>query len=157
MSAIRNGITRALVAVSVAAVFAGCAGARNSDKYPEQEKRLPEPTGTCIFVRTIQDFRVENPFSLLVRTRATGWQYRVELDRRCTQLPFAQAVGWTSQQGRVCDYRHDAVLVRGDRCSIGRITELKAQPGETKPEEGKAEVEEGASEAKEEEGAPEAK
>ena len=117
-------------ALALASAGPGCL-ARNADQYPAAEKRLPEPTGTCIFVRTIQDFRAENAFSLLVRTRATGWQYRVELDRRCVQLPFAQALGWTSQQGRVCDYRHDAVLVRDDRCSIGRITALQPVPGAT--------------------------
>jgi hypothetical protein len=110
-------------------LLAGCASPRNAELYPAEEKRLPKPTGTCIYVRTIQDFRVEDAFSLLVRTRATGWQYKVELNRRCTQLPFAQAVGWTSQQGRVCDYRHDAVLVRGDRCGIGRITTIEEESG----------------------------
>lgn len=112
----------------VSLLLVGCARPRNVDLYPPEAGRLPEPTGTCIYVRTIQDFRVEDAFSLLVRTRGTGWQYKVELNSRCTPLPFVQAVGWTSQHGRVCDSRHDAVVVRGDRCSIGRITAIEEKP-----------------------------
>lgn len=129
-----------MVAVTIAAlVVVGCARPRNADLYPAEAKRLPEPTGTCIYVRSIQDFRAENASSLLVRTRASGWQYKVELNGRCTPLPFAQVVGWTSQQGRICDSRHDAVLVRGERCSIGRITAIE-EDSVTRDEESTADL-----------------
>lgn len=103
--------------------LAGCAATGARDPYPQ--RNLPVPSGICLPTATIRDFRGTSTTELLVRTGNEDWQYRVVLDRPCRALISAQRIGWTSQEGLICDYRHDAILVAGERCAIGRIEDYK--------------------------------
>jgi hypothetical protein len=81
----------------------------------------------------IRDFRATSNTELNVRTGNEDWQYRILLDRPCNELVTAQRIGWTSQKGLICDYRHDAILVAGERCAVGRIEDYKDFPVEAEP------------------------
>jgi hypothetical protein len=114
------------------ALGAGCAASATAPGEPAGDRPpsgFPVPTGTCIFLDTIEDWKAVDPYHLLVRTRATGWQWAITLDRRCSDILFANALAWDTPDSRVCDYRADAITVPGDRCSIGSI-----QPYEDPPE-----------------------
>ena len=65
-----------------------------------------------------------------MRTGSEDWQYQIKLDRPCSSLQTADRIGWTSQKGLVCDYRHDAIIVGRERCAIGRIEEYKGVSSE---------------------------
>ncbi|MDG1402125.1 MAG: DUF6491 family protein [Candidatus Binatia bacterium] len=104
--------------------IAGCATPRNLVRRPQLE--LPQPTGQCIATAKIRDFRAKGVKELRVRTEENDWQYLLVLDRECPNLADAQRIGWTSQRGKICDYRHDAILVDGERCAIGRIEDYAA-------------------------------
>ena len=110
-------------------VVAGCAATGPRDRFPQ--RNLPEPSGICFPTAAIRDFRAVSSSELNVRTGNENWQYRVVLDRPCNELVTAQRIGWTSQKGLVCDYRHDAILVAGDRCAIGRIQDYIDGPVES--------------------------
>jgi hypothetical protein len=83
--------------------------------------RFPNPTGNCIFLRTIQDWKAVDPYRILVRTRVQGWQWEVLLDRRCSDILYANALKWDTPDTRVCDYRRDAITVPKSRCIITAI------------------------------------
>lgn len=126
-----------LAAAVVLAVVAGCAAQKSAgpdaggaDAPP---RRLASPTGKCIFLDTINDWKAVDPYHLLVRTRATGWQWRVTLDRRCSEILYANALKWDTIDTRVCDSRADAIVVPRNRCPIGSI-----EPYEQPPEVQKA-------------------
>jgi hypothetical protein len=113
----------------IGAIFlTGCASRTKGGRLAQVE--LPVATGRCLPTATIQDFRATSTTELRVRTGEKGWQYRIVLDRECRQLPVASRIGWTSQRGFICDYRHDAILVDGERCAIGRIEDYDAHPSE---------------------------
>lgn len=124
-------MTGGRAAVAGVALLAACAG---RDATGERRARLPEPTGTCIFINTIADWKAVDSSTLRVRTRARGWQYEIELVRRCPDIRFAEAAVWQGSGNRICDYRNDAILVRQDRCAIGAIRRL-AEPTPTPAQE----------------------
>ncbi|MBM4269253.1 MAG: hypothetical protein FJ144_22040 [Deltaproteobacteria bacterium] len=98
---------------------------------------FPTPSGQCIFLRTIEDWKAPDPYRILVRTKVSGWQWEVLLDRRCSDLFYANALKWDTPDTRVCDYRRDAITVPGDRCIITAIRPYEAPtepaPAKTKP------------------------
>ena len=105
----------------------GACGSRGPrERFPQ--RHLPAPSGICLQSALIRDFRASSPTELRVRTGAEGWQYSIILDRPCGDLVTADRIGWTSQRGLVCDYRHDAILVNGERCAIGRIEDYRSDP-----------------------------
>ena len=104
----------------------GCIATGPRERFPQ--RNLPEPSGICLPTAAIRDFRATSSSELNVRTGNEGWQYRVVLDRPCNEMVTAQRIGWTSQKGLICDYRHDAILVAGERCAIGRIEDYKDGP-----------------------------
>jgi len=108
--------------------LAGCVASGPRDPY--SQRNLPVPSGICLPTATIRDFRATSSTELHVRTGDEDWQYRVVLDRPCSTLISAQRIGWTSQEGLICDYRHDPILVAGERCAIGRIEDYKVDPVE---------------------------
>lgn len=124
--------------LTLAATLAGCAasvsspssssdaGAAASEDAPEA--RLPAPTGKCIFIDTINDWKAVDPFHILVRTRATGWQWKITLTRRCSNILYANALKWDTIDTRVCDSRADAITVPRDRCPIGSIEPYSEPP-----------------------------
>ncbi len=108
--------------------LAGCAAPRAPARFAQ--RNLPVPSGICLPTAAIRDFRATSNTELNVRTGKEDWQYRVLLDRPCNELVTAQRIGWTSQKGLICDYRHDAILVAGERCAVGRIEDYKDGPVE---------------------------
>jgi len=123
--------TGSAVVILLVVGLAGCVATGPRERFPQRE--LPEPSGICLPTASIRDFRATSSSELNVRTGTEDWQYRVVLDRPCSELVTAQRIGWTSQQGLICDYRHDAILVAGERCAIGRIEEYNDGPGEAGP------------------------
>lgn len=121
-----------LAAAVVLAAVTGCAAqkAAHSDAGEEDAPpaRLASPTGKCIFLDTINDWKAVDPYHLLVRTRATGWQWRVTLDRRCSEMLYANALTWDTIDTRVCDSRADAIVVPRNRCPIGSIEPYEQPP-----------------------------
>ena len=111
-----------------ALVLSGCTARAPRERFPQ--RRLPEPSGFCLHTTAIRDFRATSPTELRVRTGREDWQYRIVLDRPCSSLQAADRIGWTSQKGLICDYRHDAILVGRERCAIGRIEEYKDDSSE---------------------------
>jgi len=117
--------------VGAAAVLGGCAAAAKDAAPPpgsaveasgdQPPRGFPDPSGKCLFLSTIEDWQAVDPYHLLVRTRATGWQWEITLDRRCSEILFATALEWNTPDTRVCDYRTDAITVPGNRCTIGAI------------------------------------
>ncbi len=107
--------------LALVVLLTGCSTRATNRRQPQVV--LPVPSGQCIRTAMIKDYRTSGQQEIRVRTATSGWQYRVILDRKCALLPVVRTIGWTSQQGRLCDYRHDAILVGGERCAIGRIEE----------------------------------
>lgn len=89
---------------------------------------FPPPTGKCIFLATINDWKAVDPYHLLVRTRATGWQWEITLDRRCSEILYANALEWNTIDTRVCDSRSDSIIVPRNRCTIGSIRPHEEPP-----------------------------
>ena len=108
--------------------LSACTARGPRERFPQ--RRLPEPSGLCLHTSAIRDYRATSPTELKVRTGSEDWQYQIKLDRPCGSLQTADRIGWTSQKGLVCDYRHDAIIVGRERCAIGRIEEYKGDSSE---------------------------
>jgi hypothetical protein len=116
-----------------AAASTGAAEAKDGDTPPG---KFPTPSGQCIFLRTINDWKAADPYRILVRTKVSGWQWEVLLDRRCSDLFYANALKWDTPDSRVCDYRRDAITVPRDRCIITAIRPYE-EPAERAPAKAK--------------------
>jgi hypothetical protein len=85
----------------------------------------PDPTASkshnCLPIHAIQDWRAIDPSHLLVTTGVRGWTHAIELNRRCPGLQFAERIRWDGTNERICGDGNDAVIVRGDRCTIVSI------------------------------------
>lgn len=96
------------------------------EQYPD---RLPQTTRECIFFRTLHDWKPLNRYNLIVWAPSRKHPYHLQLDRPCRNLRFAHTIGFTSNDGRLCGYAGDSILVTSggglpDRCPIGSITKL---------------------------------
>ena len=96
------------------------------EQYPD---RLPQTTNQCIFFRTLYDWKPLNRHNLIVWAPSRKHPYHLQLDRPCQNLRFAHTIGFTSNNGRLCGFGGDSVLVGHggglpDRCPIGSITKL---------------------------------
>jgi hypothetical protein len=91
--------------------------------------RLPKTTNQCIFFRTLYDWKPLNRHNLIVWAPSRSHPYHLQLDRPCQNLRFAHTIGFTSNNGRLCGFGGDSILVTSggglpDRCPIGSITKL---------------------------------
>jgi hypothetical protein len=96
------------------------------EQFPD---RLPDTTNQCIFFRTLYDWKPLNRHNLIVWAPSRKHPYHLQLDRPCQNLRFAHTIGFTSNNGRLCGFGGDSVLVTSggglpDRCPIGSITKL---------------------------------
>lgn len=96
------------------------------EQYPD---RLPQTTNQCIFFRTLHDWKPLNRYNLIVWAPSRKHPYHLQLDRPCHNLRFAHTIGFTSNNGRLCGFGGDSILVTSggglpDRCPIGSITKL---------------------------------
>ena len=96
------------------------------EQFPD---RLPQTTNQCIFFRTLYDWKPLNRHNLIVWAPSRKHPYHLQLDRPCQNLRFAHTIGFTSNNGRLCGFGGDSVLVGHggglpDRCPIGSITKL---------------------------------
>lgn len=96
------------------------------EQYPD---KLPQTSNQCIFFRTLYDWKPLNRYNLIVWAPSRKHPYHLQLDRPCHNLRFAHTIGFTSNDGRLCGFGGDSVLVGHggglpDRCSIGSITKL---------------------------------
>ena len=99
------------------------------EQYPD---RLPQTTGQCIFFRTLYDWKPLNRYNLMVWAPSRRHPYHLQLERPCHNLRFAHTIGFTSNDGRLCGFAGDSVLVTSgggipDRCPIGSITKLSEE------------------------------
>lgn len=96
------------------------------EQYPDA---LPQTSNQCIFFRTLYDWKPLNRYNLIVWAPSRKHPYHIQLDRPCHNLRFAHTIGFTSNDGRLCGFGGDSVLVGHggglpDRCPIGSITKL---------------------------------
>ena len=96
------------------------------EQYPGQ---LPQTTNECIFFRTLYDWKPLNRYNLIVWAPSRKHPYHLQLDRPCLNLRFAHTIVFTSNNGRLCGFGGDSILVTSgggipDRCPIGSITKL---------------------------------
>jgi hypothetical protein len=108
-------------------IVGGCVvserGASTKDTRPTG---LPKMTLDCIFIRSIDDWKDLDGYNLIIYAPTRAHAYHIELDRYCQSLHLADHIGISSHQdGRLCSYGGDAILVRGQRCPIGAIRPYK--------------------------------
>lgn len=99
----------------VACALLSCAATGPGDR-PD---RLPKATGKCLRVADIRQFKALDNYRLLVYTRRQTWL--IETSGYCSSLRFLETIQFSSNDGRVCDYRMDDLIARDERCSVGSI------------------------------------
>lgn len=132
------GAHRALAATilcGVAALWiAGCAknapveantkkGAPAKTAKSAAKKSLPKAEGNCISPRAVTNFRVLDRSRILVDTYPARV---IVLYDSCDGVRFMEELQFVGSEGIVCDYRNDALIVRGVRCPIAAITDYEA-------------------------------
>ncbi len=97
-----------------------------TEKQSKIRDRLPKMTNDCIFFRTIYDWKAIDHYSLIVWFNNRHHAVHVELDTRCSSLPFEHTIAFTdNMDGRLCAFGGDSIIVGGplnQRCTIGAIT-----------------------------------
>lgn len=141
----RQATTRTSMNYAVAALVAVMASSAIAQDVPDSDRpktandegyvleqfpdRLPQVTNQCIFFRTLFDWKPLNRHNLIVWAPSRKHPYHLQLDRPCQNLRFAHTIGFTSNNGRLCGFGGDSILVTSggglpDRCPIGSITKL---------------------------------
>ncbi|MEM7198261.1 MAG: DUF6491 family protein [Pseudomonadota bacterium] len=93
---------------------------RNESKQ-EGRTKLPKTTKDCVLVRNVHDWRALDRYNLIIWAPSRSRPYHVELDVPCMPLPFAETIGISSRDNRLCGFGGDAILVRHQRCPVGAI------------------------------------
>lgn len=75
----------------------------------------------------IQDFEADGDRALYLRGVGSQW-YHATLMGTCTDLPFANAIGFDA--GALGDFdRYSTLLVRGQRCAVNSVVKSGPPPG----------------------------
>src|SRR5262245_53204814 len=147
---IRTALCRAVLCGAAALWFAGCAkdppvsaskGKPKSAKRVAAKKKaaLPEAEGICINPRAVSNFKVLDRTRILVNTYPARV---IEVYDTCDGVKFMDELTFAGTGGIICDYRSDALIVNGIRCTIASIkeyegdteVELRKEIENTKPE-----------------------
>lgn len=103
---------------------AGCAGQR---KVNSPARRL---TLDCVELRSIERWRVVDPYHIIVYTPDRAAAYLVEFSQPCTstsELP--EHIGPAAHQpGSLCADGRDALLVNEQRCVVDTLLRYKTAP-----------------------------
>jgi hypothetical protein len=131
---IRTALGRAVLCGAAALWVVGCAkdppvsAAKSkpgkSAKRPAAKKKtaLPEAEGICINPKAVSNFRVLDRTRVLVNTYP---QRVIELYDTCDGVKFMDELTFAGTGGIICDYRSDALIVNGVRCTIASIKEYE--------------------------------
>lgn len=121
------------VAPVVALIMAGGCSATGSQTAAEDGAPSPdrpaEMSSACGF-GSVHDWRAIDRRSLVVwfTNNKVENARLIELNFPCDRLPFADAIAFeTKDRFRVCSFGGDAVIVDGQRCSIGRVSPYDPQ------------------------------
>jgi hypothetical protein len=148
---IRTALCRAVLCGVAALWVAGCAkdppvsaskgkSAKSAKRVAAKKKTaLPSSEGNCINPRAVSNFRVLDRSRVLVNTYP---QRVIELYDTCDGLKFMDELTFAGTGGIICDYRSDALIVNGVRCTIASIkdyegdseVELRKEIDDAKPE-----------------------
>ena len=79
---------------------------------------------------TIRNFRALDRDTLYVQDQRRNW-YRAELIGPCSELPWAEAIGFETRGTNRLD-RFSSVIVRGQRCQLISFTESAGPPKKRK-------------------------
>src|SRR5262245_27889781 len=148
---IRTALCRAVLCGSAALWVAGCAKdppvsaakgkpAKSAKRAPAKKKAaLPAAEGNCINPRAVTSFRALDRSRVLVNTYP---QRVIEVYDTCDGVKFMEELTFAGTGGIICDYRNDALIVDGVRCTIASIkdyegdseVELRKEIDDAKPE-----------------------
>jgi hypothetical protein len=87
------------------------------------KKALPKSEGNCINPRAVTNFKVLDRTRILVDTYP---QRVIELYDSCEGVRFMEELTFAGTGGIICDYRSDALIVKGERCAIASIKDYEA-------------------------------
>ncbi len=108
-------------------------------RHPLLREKLPKATQKCVFMRTLYNWKPVDRYSLIAWINNSKHAVLIELDQPCFSLPFAETIAFTSNaDGRLCSWGGDAVIVDGDRCTIGAINDWDLKTKKIKVKEAKA-------------------
>ena len=114
--------TRIPLLLAAALVLAACSGnpprERQAESLALYQAAAGEPVDSLWFPR-LHSWEPLGEDRLVVRT-GPGRAYLLQVERPCTELPWANAISLTSSTGSV-HARFDAVLVAKQRCRILEI------------------------------------
>lgn len=91
--------------------------------------KLPRTSNQCLFFRSIYDWKALNRYNLIIWSPGRNNPYHIELNNPCNGIRFAETIGFSSKDNRLCSYGGDSILINSsggmlDRCTIGSITRL---------------------------------
>lgn len=131
---VRPALGRAVLCGAAALLLAGCAKEAPVESGPKakpaktakrapKKKALPESEGNCINPRAVTNFKVLDRSRILVDTYP---QRVIELYDSCDGVRFMEELTFAGTGGIICDYRSDALIVKGVRCPIASIKDYEA-------------------------------
>jgi hypothetical protein len=120
---------RAMIAGVLLFAFTGWAAARPSAPKDVRPKTLPKLTLDCIFMRTIDNWRVLDPYHVVIYAPDGLNAYLVELADYCQPLAtYPNRIRISSHEdGLLCAQDDDALFVGGQRCPIAAIFPYKTR------------------------------
>jgi hypothetical protein len=78
----------------------------------------------------IRDWRADGRDAIYLQDRRDRW-YRATLMTSCTDLPFAETIGFETRGPDTFD-RFSSIVVRGQRCPVETLTRSDPPPGKAK-------------------------
>jgi Family of unknown function (DUF6491) len=118
---------------SAGLVLAGvlfAAGASSSDAGGDPVPPAPAAEVQIPFAKTnIWNWQVIDNSTVLIQDQSRRW-YKATLFGTCTNLPFANRIGFDSSPGGTFD-KFSALLVQGQRCPLASL--VKTDPPAKKP------------------------
>lgn len=120
----------ALIAPLLAIAAAGAAQAAPAPSAPAQAVAAKPAEAAIPFAnnRGIWDWRATDDHTLYVQDIHRDW-YRASLFAPCTNLPFAQTVGFKTGPLDTFD-RYSTLLVDGERCTLASVVKSDPPKGE---------------------------
>ena len=94
---------------------------------PHKKANFPQVTIDCIFLKTLYDWKVIDPYHMIVWAPNRKTAYLIEFDVLCSEARFAHLIAFTGRDGRLCGFGKDSVVIPGPipkRCPIGAIYPL---------------------------------
>ncbi len=93
---------------------------------PARPSRLPRPEGHCLSIRTIDEWRAVDDYTIELRARPT--RYIVRLAQRCHSVTTAERLSFETPDEWLCDQRSDAVATGRENCPVATIEPARKAP-----------------------------